>query len=97
MNPTRISKPIKIGNVTVGGGAPIVVQSMTKTDTCDVSSTITQIKELTDYGCEIIRVAVPDAEAAQASVPSVWAVRTMSLDAAGAIGQVYAEEAVMVA
>ena len=66
MNPTRISKPIKIGNVTVGGGAPIVVQSMTKTDTCDVSSTITQIKELTDYGCEIIRVAVPDAEAAHA-------------------------------
>ena len=66
MNHRRISNPIKIGNVTVGGGAPVVVQSMTKTDTCDVSSTITQIKELTGYGCELVRVAVPDAEAAQA-------------------------------
>ncbi len=43
-----------------------MVQSMTKTDTRDTSSTIAQIRELTDYGCEIIRVAVPDAEAAQA-------------------------------
>ena len=43
-----------------------MVQSMNKTDTRDASSTITQIRELTDYGCEIIRVAVPDAEAAQA-------------------------------
>ncbi len=43
-----------------------MVQSMTKTDTCDALSTIAQIKELTDYGCEIIRVAVPDAEAANA-------------------------------
>lgn len=66
MNPRRTSKPIKIGNVTVGGGAPIVVQSMTKTDTHNVISTIAQIRELEDYGCEIIRVAVPDAEAAQA-------------------------------
>ena len=66
MNPRRISKPIQIGNVTVGGGAPIVVQSMTKTDTHDASSTIAQIKELEDCGCEIIRVAVPDNEAAEA-------------------------------
>jgi len=66
MNPRRLSKPIQIGNVTVGGSAPIVVQSMTKTDTRDVMSTATQIKELEDCGCELIRVAVPDAEAAQA-------------------------------
>ena len=66
MNPRRISKPIQIGRVTVGGGAPIVVQSMTKTDTNDVMSTIEQIKELEDCGCELVRVAVPDAEAAQA-------------------------------
>ena len=66
MNPRRVSKPVKIGNVTVGGGAPIVVQSMTKTDTRDVMSTTTQIKELEDCGCELVRVAVPDAEAAQA-------------------------------
>jgi len=50
----------------VGGDAPITVQSMTNTDTRDVMSTIRQIKELEEYGCEIIRVAVPDLEAAQA-------------------------------
>jgi (E)-4-hydroxy-3-methylbut-2-enyl-diphosphate synthase len=66
MNPRRVSRAIQIGNVTVGGGAPIVVQSMTKTDTCDVMSTINQIKELEDCGCELVRVAVPNAEAAQA-------------------------------
>jgi (E)-4-hydroxy-3-methylbut-2-enyl-diphosphate synthase len=66
MNPRRVCKPIQIGNVTVGGNAPIVVQSMTKTDTRDVMSTINQIKELEDYDCELVRVAVPDAEAAEA-------------------------------
>ncbi len=69
MNPRRKSKPIQIGKVTVGGNAPIVVQSMTKTDTCDVMSTIKQIKELEDCGCELVRVAVPDMEAAQAISP----------------------------
>ncbi|MBA7606648.1 4-hydroxy-3-methylbut-2-en-1-yl diphosphate synthase (flavodoxin) [subsurface metagenome] len=66
MNPRRISKPIQIGGVTVGGGAPIVVQSMTKTSTADVMSTVRQIKELEDCGCELVRVAVPDAKAARA-------------------------------
>jgi len=66
LKPRRISKPVKIGNVTVGGGAPIVVQSMTKTNTADVRTTVEQIKELEDCGCEIVRVAVPDSEAAQA-------------------------------
>jgi (E)-4-hydroxy-3-methylbut-2-enyl-diphosphate synthase len=68
MNPRRISMAIKIGDVTVGGCAPIVVQSMTKTDTRDVRATVRQIKELEEIGCEIIRVAVPDAEAAQSLV-----------------------------
>ena len=66
MNKRRVSKAIQIGSVTVGGGTPIVVQSMTKTDTRDVMSTIEQIKELEDCDCELVRVAVPDAEAAQA-------------------------------
>jgi len=66
MKPRRISKAIKIGGVTIGGGAPIVVQSMTKTDTRDVMSTINQIKELEECGCDLIRVAVPDKEAAEA-------------------------------
>jgi len=70
MNPRRASKPIKIGNVTIGGSAPIVVQSMTKTDTYDVMSTIEQIKKLEDYGCELVRVAVPDAKAAKA-IPAI--------------------------
>jgi len=61
----RISKPLRIGRVTVGGDAPIVVQSMTKTDTRDIPATIKQIKELEDCGCEIVRVAVPDKEAAE--------------------------------
>jgi (E)-4-hydroxy-3-methylbut-2-enyl-diphosphate synthase len=66
MNPRRISKPIQIGTVTIGGGAPIVVQSMTNTDTRDVVSTIRQIKELEEADCEVVRVAVPDRQAAEA-------------------------------
>lgn len=62
----RISKPIQIGGVAIGGGAPIVVQSMTSTDTRDARSTINQIKELEECGCEVIRVAVPDTEAVEA-------------------------------
>jgi (E)-4-hydroxy-3-methylbut-2-enyl-diphosphate synthase len=66
MNPRRISKPIQIGRVTIGGDAPIVVQSMTNTDTRDVASTIRQIKELEEAGCEVIRVAVLDSQASKA-------------------------------
>jgi (E)-4-hydroxy-3-methylbut-2-enyl-diphosphate synthase len=70
MNKRRISKTISIGDVTIGGGAPIVVQSMTKTKTADAITTIAQINELTAYGCELVRVAVPDAEAA-AALPAI--------------------------
>ena len=66
MNRRRASRPLSIGGVTVGGGAPVVVQSMTKTDTRNVTATVNQIGELEEYGCEIVRVAVPDEEAAQA-------------------------------
>jgi len=62
----RPSRPIKIGQVIVGGGAPIVVQSMTKTDTRDVASTIRQIQSLAEAGCEIVRIALPDRQAALA-------------------------------
>jgi (E)-4-hydroxy-3-methylbut-2-enyl-diphosphate synthase len=61
----RVSTPLKVGKVIVGGDAPIAVQSMTKTDTRDVPATINQIKQLEDCGCEIVRVAVPDKEAAE--------------------------------
>ena len=59
------TKSISIGNIKVGGRAPISVQSMTKTDTRDAAATISQIHELEEAGCEIIRVAVPDENAAQ--------------------------------
>jgi (E)-4-hydroxy-3-methylbut-2-enyl-diphosphate synthase len=60
------TRQIHIGDVAIGGDAPISVQSMTNTDTRDVISTVTQIKGLEKAGCELIRVAVPDMEAAGA-------------------------------
>ena len=54
------TKKIKVGEITVGGDAPIRVQSMTNTYTSDVASTLDQIRRLEDAGCELIRVAVPD-------------------------------------
>jgi (E)-4-hydroxy-3-methylbut-2-enyl-diphosphate synthase len=62
----RVTKPLYVGNVKVGGDAPVSVQSMTKTDTRDVAATVRQIRELEEAGCEIIRAAVPDMEAAEA-------------------------------
>ena len=62
----RVTKAVNVGNVKVGGDAPITVQSMTKTDTRDVKATVSQILELEQAGCEIIRCAVPDMEAANA-------------------------------
>ena len=59
------TKKIKIGNIYIGGGEPIRVQSMTKTKTIDWRSTVNQIKKLEDVGCEIIRVAVPDMSSAK--------------------------------
>ncbi len=60
------TRKVQIGNVTIGGGAPIAIQSMTNTKTEDVAATVAQIKELTAAGCEIIRCAVPTMEAAKA-------------------------------
>ena len=62
----RVTKAVQVGTVKVGGDAPITVQSMTKTDTRDVAATVRDIHELEAVGCEIIRCAVPDMEAAQA-------------------------------
>lgn len=66
----RKTRQITIGNVAVGGDAPIVVQSMTNTDTRDWAATVVQIKALTGAGCEIVRVAVPDEQAA-AALPKI--------------------------
>lgn len=62
----RKTRVIKIGDVSIGGKHPIVVQSMTNTDTRNVEATVRQIQQLETAGCEIIRVAVPDKEAAEA-------------------------------
>ena len=62
----RITAPIQVGPVTIGGDAPVTVQSMTKTDTRDVKNTVNEIRRLEEVGCDIIRCAVPDLEAASA-------------------------------
>jgi (E)-4-hydroxy-3-methylbut-2-enyl-diphosphate synthase len=60
----RKTKSLMVGKVQIGGDAPIAVQSMTKTDTTDVDGTVRQIEEMVAAGCEIVRIAVPDKDAA---------------------------------
>jgi (E)-4-hydroxy-3-methylbut-2-enyl-diphosphate synthase len=60
------TRVVKIGDLNIGGNNPIAIQSMTNTDTRDVQATINQINQLEEAGCEIVRVAVPDMEAAEA-------------------------------
>src|SRR6478752_6685130 len=64
--PRRKSRQIRVGKVLVGGGAPISVQSMTTTPTTNINATLQQIAELTASGCEIVRVAVPSQDDADA-------------------------------
>jgi (E)-4-hydroxy-3-methylbut-2-enyl-diphosphate synthase len=66
----RTCVPVKVGNVTVGGGAPIVVQSMTNTDTADVDATVRQVAALNRAGSEIVRITV-DRDEAAAAVPRI--------------------------
>lgn len=60
------TRTVKVGNVMVGGDAPVSIQSMTNTDTRDIDATVRQIGELEQTGCDIVRFAIPDLEAAQA-------------------------------
>ena len=62
----RVSRAVKVRGVQIGGGAPVSVQSMTKTDTTDVAGTLRQIEQMVEAGCEIVRIAVPDDDAAAA-------------------------------
>ena len=66
MSPRRKSRPVFVGDVQVGGDAPVAVQSMCSTDTADVKATVEQLHQLKDAGCDIVRIAVPDKEAAEA-------------------------------
>ncbi len=61
-----MTRAVSVGKIIIGGGNPIVIQSMTKTDTKDIPATISQINELEKAGCELVRVAVPDIESAKA-------------------------------
>jgi (E)-4-hydroxy-3-methylbut-2-enyl-diphosphate synthase len=64
--PRRTSRQIRVGKVLVGGDAPISVQSMTTTPTTNINATLQQIAELTASGCDIVRVAVPSRDDAEA-------------------------------
>jgi (E)-4-hydroxy-3-methylbut-2-enyl-diphosphate synthase len=66
----RIARPVRLGGVTIGGGEPVVVQSMCSTDTRDAAATLAQIDALVEAGCQVVRVAVPDPEAA-AALPQI--------------------------
>ena len=66
MTPRRKTRPVNVKHIAIGGDAPISIQSMTKTDTADIGSTVRQIRALATAGCEIVRVAVPTIEAAKA-------------------------------
>src|SRR3990170_4254286 len=70
LSPRRKSRPVHVGDVQVGGDAPVVVQTMTNTDTADARSTLEQTARLADEGAEIVRVAVPD-KAAAAALPDI--------------------------
>ena len=62
----RVSRQIYVGNVPIGGDAPIAVQSMTNTETCDVDATVAQVNAISAAGADIVRVSVPSMEAAEA-------------------------------
>jgi (E)-4-hydroxy-3-methylbut-2-enyl-diphosphate synthase len=62
----KLTRAVEVRNIQIGGGAPVAVQSMTKTDTTDVDGTLRQIEQMVEAGCEIVRIAVPDDDAAAA-------------------------------
>lgn len=62
----RPTRKVMVGNIPIGGDAPVSIQSMTNTPTCDIEATVAQIKALEDAGCDIVRVAVPDMASAEA-------------------------------
>jgi len=64
--PRHLTRTVRVGSLTIGGGAPISIQSMTKTPTSDIAATVAQIHALEAAGCDLIRVAVPDTAAALA-------------------------------
>src|ERR1700737_2607046 len=70
MNSRRKSLSVRVGNVTIGGSAPIIVQSLTNTDTADIEGTVVQVKALARAGSELVRITVNNEESA-AAVPRI--------------------------
>ena len=70
----QLTVPVKVGHVTVGGGAPIVVQSMTNTDTADIDGTVRQVADLARAGSEIVRITV-DREESSSTPPQASQIR----------------------
>ena len=70
ISPRKNTQQVMVGNVKVGGNAPIVVQSMTNTDTVNIDATVKQVMELANAGSELVRITVNNEEAAQA-VPEI--------------------------
>lgn len=63
--PREKTRPVRVGSVTIGGGAPVVVQSMTSTDTADAMATLEQVRALAAAGCDVVRISVPTREAVE--------------------------------
>ena len=76
MTDRKVTNRIMLGDVPVGGGVPVTVQSMTNTDTRDLEATLDQVRHLEAAGCDIVRVAIPDADAADA-IPGIIAGTSM--------------------
>ena len=66
----RSTRQVRVGDTLIGGGAPVALQSMTSTHTCDIDATVAQINRLADGGCDLVRVAVPD-EKDTAALPEI--------------------------
>jgi (E)-4-hydroxy-3-methylbut-2-enyl-diphosphate synthase len=64
--PRRKTRPVRVGNVTIGGGSPVIVQSMINEDTLDLAGAVSAIRRLHEVGCEIVRVTVPSLAHAKA-------------------------------
>ncbi len=78
--PRRITRPVVVGGVALGGGAPVVVQSMTNTDTADIAGTVKQVADLWRAGSELVRVTVNNAESAAAVPRIVEKLRMMGVE-----------------
>jgi len=82
---SRHSIAVSVGNVVIGGGAPVVVQSMTNTDTADIKATVKQIRELAQAGSELVRITV-NSEAAAAAVPEICSALSTAGEAIPLVG-----------